>query len=546
MQQLNEKEVKILKKYLNKSYGIAATQEDIMELLMDKNIANFTVVEAHGARKAIAKKKEKAIVQLRKDYFAKARERTGAREELINYVWEFCIVPQLGYSFSRNHTLPYSIIALQILNLNYKYNKLAWNSACLTVESGAIDQESDSSNTTNYGKVAVAISNMEKIGVRIAPPEINKSGYVFTPDFNENVILFGLKGMSYVGDDVVEEIIKGRPYSTYEDFYKRVNPPKRKMISLIKSDAFRNLTDKTRKELLYEYIQEKTNIKTSLSLRNMGGLFSNKLFSDTEVRDSSVMWYLRKILKSNKIINHKGFSYYKLENNMIEFLNKHAPTLQVETIKDLYCVKEKDFNSAYKKDADILRKYISDNEEKLLKAYNTILIEEEGGNYLEGGIGKWEMDSISYYASENELDYINYEKYNFVEKFENLKIKPIERIWKNKYPIFKLSTIIGTCLDRSKNKHTIKLLTRSGVITVKFYGSNFAYYDKQVKNNGSIVDSSFFSRGNKIMITGYRSGENNFKAKTYSKSKMSQVYLIEKVDENGELSMRSEKYSSFS
>jgi len=96
LQGLNEDEIMIMKKHLDKSYGIAATQEDIMEILMDESISGFTVVEAHKARKAIAKKKAKLIDKLKEDYFDKAKERTGAREEIINYVWNHCVVPQLG------------------------------------------------------------------------------------------------------------------------------------------------------------------------------------------------------------------------------------------------------------------------------------------------------------------------------------------------------------------------------------------------------------------------------------------------------------------
>lgn len=435
------------------------------------------------------------------------------------------------------------MIALQILNIVYKYSPLAWNAACLTVESGALDQESEDNESTNYGKVAVAISNMEQAGVKISPPDINKSGYVFTPDFEEGTILFGLKGLAYIGDDVVAEIINNRPYTSYDDFYTRLKPSKRKNISLIKSNAFRNIEQTDRVTLLENYIKQKVSTKTSLSLRNMNALFSNKFFSDTEVRISSIAWYLRKILRSNnkKTINKQ--KYYKLEEGMIDFINAEMSGLNIESIENEYYVLQKDFEDEYSTHADKLRDYINDNEEELLEKYNKVLIREEAGDYLDGGIGKWEMDSISYYATENELDYINYEQYPFVEKFSDIPVKPVKMLWKNKYPIYHLSTIIGTCLSRSKNKHMVHLLTRSGVVTVKFRGAEFAYYDKQVKKDGSIIDSSFFSRGNKVMITGYRSGDNNFRVKTYAKTAYKAVYLIESLNEDGTLNMRSEKNS---
>ena len=252
---------------------------------------------------------------------------------------------------------------------------------------------------------------------------------------------------------------------------------------------------------------------------------------------------MRKILRKKSKVELNNVKYYKLESNMVEFLNKMNQPYNILTIdKNLY-IRQNEFENKYKKHADILRDFIDKHEEEFIKRYNEILFEEDASHYLDGGIGKWEMDSISYYATENELKYIDYEKYPFVERFDNLEIKPVSMLWKNKYPVYHLSNIIGTCLSRNKTKHMAKILTRSGVVTVKFKGSVFAYYDKQVKKNNSIIDSSFFSRGNKVILTGYRSNDDTFRVKTYSRTKMKPVYLVEKVKQDGELSMRSEKYN---
>ena len=51
---LNEDEQEILKKHLGKLYGVADTQESIMQLSMDPKISGFDVVLANKLRKAIA------------------------------------------------------------------------------------------------------------------------------------------------------------------------------------------------------------------------------------------------------------------------------------------------------------------------------------------------------------------------------------------------------------------------------------------------------------------------------------------------------------
>ena len=58
------------------------------------------------------------------------------------------------------------------------------------------------------------------------------------PDPENNQILFGMKGMLNVGDDVVEKIIDNRPYSSPKDFLYRINPNRQVMVSLIKGGAF--------------------------------------------------------------------------------------------------------------------------------------------------------------------------------------------------------------------------------------------------------------------------------------------------------------------
>lgn len=71
---LNDGEIKILEKYLKKSFGISGSQETLMQILMDPMICNFTLGEANAARKAIAKKQAEKIIQLEKDFFAKGGE----------------------------------------------------------------------------------------------------------------------------------------------------------------------------------------------------------------------------------------------------------------------------------------------------------------------------------------------------------------------------------------------------------------------------------------------------------------------------------------
>jgi len=92
---IKDEEKEILKKYLGSMYGVAAEQEDIMELTMDPKIANFTVADANVLRKAIAKKKADVLAKAKGLFFEKGQQ-AGNRKEFLIYVWESSIMPQAG------------------------------------------------------------------------------------------------------------------------------------------------------------------------------------------------------------------------------------------------------------------------------------------------------------------------------------------------------------------------------------------------------------------------------------------------------------------
>ena len=92
---LNQEEIKVLEKQLKASAFCAIEQEHIMLLSMDDKIAGFDVPLANKLRKGVAKKKPELIEEIKTKFYAMGKER-GTREVMLNYVWNKCIVPQLG------------------------------------------------------------------------------------------------------------------------------------------------------------------------------------------------------------------------------------------------------------------------------------------------------------------------------------------------------------------------------------------------------------------------------------------------------------------
>jgi DNA polymerase-3 subunit alpha len=150
------------------------------------------------------------------------------------------------------------------------------------------------------------------------------------------------------------------------------------------------------------------------------------------------------------------------------------------------------------------------------------------------------MDSISCYIHEHELSCIDEEECGF-DNFSELPNDPeIDRyipIKGKMIPLFKLHRIAGTVLDRDKAKKTVTLLTTSGVVTIKIFGGVFAQYDKQISERGAdgkkhVQRKSEFARGNKIVVIGVKDGENEFRAKKYSKTPYHLIETIGSIEGN--------------
>ena len=92
---LSQEEIKVLEKQLKASAFCAIEQEHIMLLSMDDKIAGFDVPLANKLRKGVAKKKPELIEEIKTKFYAMGKEH-GTREVMLNYVWNKCIVPQLG------------------------------------------------------------------------------------------------------------------------------------------------------------------------------------------------------------------------------------------------------------------------------------------------------------------------------------------------------------------------------------------------------------------------------------------------------------------
>ena len=137
---LKPSEMEILEPIIKGSYGICESQEAFMQLVQIPECGGFDLNFADKLRKAIAKKNPKAYDELTKEYFETCREK-GLSMNLCNYVWNVLVATSRGYGFNLSHTLAYSLIALQEMNLAYRFPIMFWNCACLISDAGGAESE---------------------------------------------------------------------------------------------------------------------------------------------------------------------------------------------------------------------------------------------------------------------------------------------------------------------------------------------------------------------------------------------------------------------
>ena len=547
---LTTEEQKTLEPYFLKSYGVPPSQEQMMQMLMDENICGFSLKDANAARKIVGKKQMDKIPMLREQVLAQAKS-----PQLGEYVWKCGIGPQMGYSFSIIHALAYSFIGYQTATLGMNWNQIYWDTACLVVNSGSLEEEDEDiedikkkEKGTDYAKIAKAIGDITSNGIEVSLVNINTSDLGYKPDIKNNRILYGLKALSNISSEVIEKIIAGRPYSGIKDFMTRCPLTKTAMINLIKAGAFDevDMVFKDRKTIMAYYISQICGAKTKLTLQNFNGLIQHGLVPK-ELELQVRTYNFTKYLKANKKVG----KYYVFDDICIQFYEKFFSEEldRIEIINGVTCILQSEWEYIYKSQMDIARAWLKENQEEILKTYNKALFKETWDKYASGSISHWEMQSLCFYHGDHELKNVNLKRYG-ISNFEDLPVEPeVDYFYKrknNNIPIYKLRRIIGTVIAKDDNRTSITLLTTTGVVNVKFTRDYYAMFKKQISQinldgTKTVMEKGWFTRGTMLMITGFRR-DDTFVAKNYKNSGSHQLYKITDVV-NDEIIITNERWT---
>ncbi len=209
-----------LKPVLEETYGVMVYQEQILQIA--NVMAGYSLSEADILRRAIGKKK-KYLLDENKKRFTEQSVKNGYTKEVASKVWGF-IEAFANYGFNKAHAASYAMIAYQTAYLKAHY-PAEYMAALMSVESA-------SHNANRDEKIAVAIEACKKMGLKIMPPDINKSHSDFTLEENKDslagiAIRFGFNAIKNVGSAALENIIQvradGGSFYSFTDFLVRTD-----------------------------------------------------------------------------------------------------------------------------------------------------------------------------------------------------------------------------------------------------------------------------------------------------------------------------------
>jgi DNA polymerase III subunit alpha len=218
----------LLEPILNETFGVMTYQEDVMNIA--RGLAGYTMGQADLLRRAMGKKIPAEMAQHR-DIFLKGANERGIKPAIAEQIFEQA-AKFAGYGFPKGHAAAYAQVAYQTayLKANYPVEFLA---ASMTLDIGVTD------------RLNIFKQEAQRLGIRVAPPDINRSEAFFACDHDKRVIFYALGAVKGVGRQAMEHVAAmreaGGPFRSMADFARRVDAKlvnKRAFESLVRAGAF--------------------------------------------------------------------------------------------------------------------------------------------------------------------------------------------------------------------------------------------------------------------------------------------------------------------
>ena len=259
-----------LRPILEPTYGCIVYQEQVMQIVRD--LAGYTYGGSDVLRRAMSKKKAKVMQEERQNFVYGNTEKgipgcisRGISEETANHIYDE-MLDFARYAFNKSHAAAYAIVSFQTAWLKY-YHPVAFMAALMT---SCID---------NPGKVAEYILHCRQMGIRILPPDINRSRSTFSVE--DGKIRYALTAVKGIGRPVMKAIEQERDrngeFQSLQDFCRRLGGKevnKRTLENFIKAGAFDSLGGNRRQYMqIYTLVMDQAAMEKKSSLTGQMNLF---------------------------------------------------------------------------------------------------------------------------------------------------------------------------------------------------------------------------------------------------------------------------------
>ena len=179
-----------LRELFGKTHFILLYQEQALQLFRH---AGFPEDQVDNARRAMGKKIKAVMEGLETDFRKGLTEKGWNNEQLIE-IWQL-MLKQSEYCFNRGHAVAYGLLSYLTAYLKTHYT-IYFMASLLTSKSDKVQ------------KISIVINDCKRLGIKVSPPNVNKSDMKFTALPEKNEILFGLLAVKGLGESIVYKIIE--------------------------------------------------------------------------------------------------------------------------------------------------------------------------------------------------------------------------------------------------------------------------------------------------------------------------------------------------
>ncbi len=197
----------LMENALKETYGVTIYQEQVMQIA--REMGDFTGGEADSLRKAMGKK-DSEYMQQYQEKFKQGAKAKKVPDAVIDKIWQDWL-RFAEYAFNKSHATCYALVAYQTAYLK-AYYPVEFMAALLSLED-------------DPARIPAKIEVCKKMGIKIIPPNINRSDSEFSVHGKE--VLFGLRAIKNLGDaamrDIIEDRKQGGNYKSIFNFCSRLD-----------------------------------------------------------------------------------------------------------------------------------------------------------------------------------------------------------------------------------------------------------------------------------------------------------------------------------